>query len=326
MVDAAPIPSPFLRSWWLTATSGPRPRFLLAVDGERLLGGLALEQSRLLGRPCLRVMSSGPLCPDHIDLVTVATEQDTTARLLRAWLGRAGLLDLEGVSATSRLIDVLPAPVHRAPYAVAPWSPLPGSSEAYLATLTSQFRRQMRKASARLAAEDVVHRTHRGPSALRSLDTLRQLHQAQWGRRSRFLSHFDRFAAACGLGAEVDEVVVHELASEELVVATVVTFEVAGRVSLYQSARRTESHWREAMSVLLTTIITDACDRGLREVDLLRGDEPYKGRFTSQRRELLRLLAARGGTGRAAKAATIAASTTRRAAERAVQARRRARH
>ena len=214
--------------------------------------------------------------------------------------------------------------MHRQPYAVAPWSPLPDSSEAYLATLTSQFRRQMRKASARLAAEDVVHRTHRGPSARRSLDTLRQLHQAQWGRRSRFLSHFDRFAAACALGAEVDEVVVHELASEELVVATVVTFEVAGRVSLYQSARRTESHWREAMSVLLTTIITDACDRGLAEVDLCAVTNPTRAASPRNGESSSGSWRHGEGAGRAAKAATIAASTTRRAAERAVQARRRA--
>jgi len=82
------------------------------------------------------------------------------------------------------------------------------------------------------------------------------------------------------------------------VVATVTAFEVAGRVSLYQSARLTDRRWRDATTVLLAAIIDDACARGLKEVDFLRGDEPYKGRFTRNHREMMRLVAGQGVTGR----------------------------
>ena len=119
------------------------------------------------------------------------------------------------------------------------------------------------------------------------------------GRRSRFLPHFDRFAAGCRLGAGADEVVVHELATAEAVISIFVTFEVAGRVSLYQSARLTDPQWREASTVLLSMIIADACDHGLTEIDFLRGDEPYKHRFAPMRRELFRLAVAKGVVGRA---------------------------
>ena len=90
----------------------------------------------------------------------------------------------------------------------------------------------------------------------------------------------------------------HELASDDLVVATVTAFEVAGRVSLYQSARLTDHRWRDATTVLLAAIIDDACARGFKEVDFLRGDEPYKGRFTRNQREMMRLVAGRGVIGR----------------------------
>jgi CelD/BcsL family acetyltransferase involved in cellulose biosynthesis len=78
----------------------------------------------------------------------------------------------------------------------------------------------------------------------------------------------------------------------------VMAFEVAGRVSLYQSARLTDLRWRDATTVLLAAIIDDACARGFTEVDFLRGEEPYKGRFTPYHREMFRLVAGKGAVGR----------------------------
>ena len=36
LVDSSPLPSPFLRSWWLTGAGGPGHHFLLVVDGAQL--------------------------------------------------------------------------------------------------------------------------------------------------------------------------------------------------------------------------------------------------------------------------------------------------
>ena len=322
LVEQSPLPSPFLRSWWLTGTGGPRRHFLLVVDDGRLVGGLAVEEDRRLGLQRLQLMGSGDLCPDHLDLLAAPGYEDTTINLMRAWLSRPGgrLLDFQGVRAGSRLMEAMPVPARCGPLAVAPWSPLPSDGQVFVAALPSNFRRQVRRASARLAADGVTHRINRGAMALGALDTLRQLHHAQWGDGSHFLPNFDRFAAACQLGAEADEIVIHELATEQTVISTVLAFEVAGRVSLYQSARLTDSHWREAPAVLLTAIITDACDRGFTEVDFLRGEEPYKDRFATRRRELVRLLAGKGLSGRIACASAMAALGATRLAVRSVRA------
>jgi len=59
-------------------------------------------------------------------------------------------------------------------------------------------------------------------------------------------------------------------------------------------------------------MIPKRCKR-LGEVDFLRGDEPYKGRFAPDRREILRLIAGRGATGRLGgltRAATFQATGT----------------
>ena len=111
-------------------------------------------------------------------------------------------------------------------------------------------------------------------------------------------------------------------APAETVIAIMVAFEVAQRVSLYQSARLTDKRWREASTVVIAEAISDACKRGFSEVDFLRGDEDYKRNFTSERRQLVRLRAAAGWLGRSAMTTDIAAS---KAKALAVQAARRLR-
>jgi hypothetical protein len=220
----------------------------------------------------VRVMGE-PLCPDHLDLLAAPGHEAAVVSLLRDWLGRPGdrLLDLKGIRPGSWLAEALPGRIRRQPMAVAPFTPLPDSPEAYRATLPTQFRKNLRVSAKRFAAEGMGHQTIRGRAVLQSLDTLRELHESQWGNRSGFLPVFDRFAAGFAGGCAADEVAVYELGNEDLVVATVTAFAVAGRVSLYQSARLTDRRWRDATTFLLAAIIDDACVRGFNESELGHG-------------------------------------------------------
>ena len=106
----------------------------------------------------------------------------------------------------------------------------------------------------------------------------------------------------------------HELAMGQSVIAIVVVFEVARRVSLYQSARLTDFRWRDSMTVLLTAIIRDACTRGFTEVDFLRGNEAYKNNFAPEQRQLLRLRVTSGRSARMVLTAETAARKAKRLA------------
>lgn len=319
LVDVRPVPTPFLRSWWLAAAAGSEPRFVLVTRDGQLLGGLALEEGRRAGVPCLRMMGAGPLCPDHLDLLAAPSQEQVVALAIARWLSRPGsrLLILEGLAATSWLRVALPGRVSRETIAVAPWTPIPADAAEYIDARPALFRRNLRRASARLASAGATFRVSRGMAAVERLDVLRQLHAAQWGAHSNFLPGFHRFAAGCRLAARRDEISVHELIAGQTVAAILVAFEVAQRMSLYQSARLTDARWREASTVLLAAAIRDACERGLTEVDFLRGDEPYKRNFTSEQRELIRL---RSATGWLAQAVMVADTTLSKAKAMAARA------
>src|SRR5436190_17797934 len=127
LVDRLPVPSAFLRSWWLEATAGRKPQFVLVIEQDALLGGLALEEFRMFGLPAFRLMGSGPLCPDHLDIVARPEDLERVVEAVATWLRRRRhhAFDFEGVVAGSRLASALPGPARGEVMAVAPYLPVP---------------------------------------------------------------------------------------------------------------------------------------------------------------------------------------------------------
>jgi CelD/BcsL family acetyltransferase involved in cellulose biosynthesis len=318
LVDRLPLPSPFLRSWWLEATGARRRCFLLVMNRGRLVGGLALEQGRRWPVPWFHLMGAGPLCPDHLDLLAAPGWEDRVVAALAAWMARPGsrVFDLEGVAGDSRIAAALPGRVRGKVLDVAPWAPLPADPDDWFRQRPRGLRATVGKASRRLAGQGMEHRVVPVEEVEVALETLRRLHQARWGSRSKFLACYDRFAAAGRLGAARGEFAFHELTAGETVVAAVTSFEVAGRISLYQSGRVPEHRWRSATTVLLTRTVQDACRRGFGEVDLLRGNETYKQNFASDAREILQLQAAKGFVAGLALLSVVGAAGVRRFAGR----------
>jgi CelD/BcsL family acetyltransferase involved in cellulose biosynthesis len=155
----------------------------------------------------------------------------------------------------------------------------------------------------------------RAPHEL-ALRVLHRLPAQRWGEVSTFLGHFGRFATVCRAAASRGELAVDVLRAGDEVGAVVVSFEFAGRISYYQSGRIPTQRWRTAGTVLLSRVFEDAARRGLREGDLLRGDEAYKALFADGQRELWRLRCAVGWRARVALPVDLAAERGRRLAGR----------
>jgi CelD/BcsL family acetyltransferase involved in cellulose biosynthesis len=301
LVDRQPLPSPFLRSWWLEAMSAAHPRFLLVLDGLELLGGLAVEESRCLGVTVVRVRGGGPLAPDHLDLIAVPGAEAAVAAALRRWFDGRGpcLVDLAGLASATRLATALPgARIERD--GVAPWSALPDDPDTYRRSRPARLRHSNDRARRRLDREGIVHRAVPRDEAAVSLTRLRGLHTAQHGTRSRFVRRFDDAARAALAGLARGEATVHELTGPQGAIVVQLWLQVAGRLSYYQGGRDLDHRWRGAGAVLMEMAIEEGIRRGAGELDLLRGGETYKRELTTGERHLLRVRSASPLLGRVA--------------------------
>ncbi|MFN8050094.1 MAG: GNAT family N-acetyltransferase [Acidimicrobiales bacterium] len=310
LVDAMPLPSPFLRSWWLTNVAVGEPRFVLVFDGETLLGGLALQRSVKAGVEWLQFLGAGPLEPDHLDLVAAPGRVAEVTAEVRRWLGRRGdrVIDLVGARAAAWVLDAVPGTGGVTPLEVAPYVPLPSTAEEYLATRPGRMRSTITRSAKRLAKAGVTLRVVGADAAPeevdRSLAALSALHDGRWGDASGFLGAWDAFAAAARAGTALGEFRFHELVDADgEIVAIEADFAVDGRMSFYQAGRRTDHELRGSGSALRFDVITSAIESGCAEFDLLRGGEAYKADWAVDRRGLLRVRRGVGVRGRAIVAA-----------------------
>ncbi|MGH9031109.1 MAG: GNAT family N-acetyltransferase [Acidimicrobiia bacterium] len=302
LVDVAPLPSPFLRSWWLEGVAGPDARFVLVHDGGELIGGLALEEDRPFGIRRLRPIGI-LLGADQLDMVTAPGREHQAAEALRQWLREtpARVVDLPGCSEHTRLVSVLSRPGVEV-VDIAPWTPLPASFSDYMALRPGELRSQIDRPRRRLRREGAQYRVVEPPETERALTHLRPLHAQVFGETSQFLPFFDRFARAAPAGIARRELVMHEFAVDGRTVAVNVCFEVAGRLSYYQVGRDADRRWRGSGTTLIAHAVEHAIEAGCRELDLLRGAEAYKRQWATEQREVLRIRAGRGLAGRVALA------------------------
>ena len=293
LVDRMAVPTPFLRSWWLANVADGEPQFVLVLDaGGALRGGLALQRRQRGGIEWLQFCGSGPLEPDHLDLVADHGSAPEVARLLGEWLGRPGsrVIDLSGLVRGARIASAVPGWGTQVDLEVAPFAVLSSTIEQYMATRPARMRNTVTRTAKRLTKAGVTFEVVGVDGVDGALESLHRLHDGRWGEQSEFLDRWDTFAAAMRSGAAAGEVRFHQLVTTAgEVVAIEVEFVVAKRMSFYQAGRLTGREWRGAGSVLRFDVISSAIDEGMVEYDLLRGGENYKVEWANGERRLQRV-------------------------------------
>jgi CelD/BcsL family acetyltransferase involved in cellulose biosynthesis len=312
LVLAAPLPSPFLRSWWLRSAGVSRraaPCYVLVLDDAGVLvGGLALEVTPIVGVERLRFLGDGPLCPDHLDLLARNGHEADVIASIAVWLARPGarVIDLGGAVDGALVEAALPLPVQEHEVAAVPFAVMGSDVDAFMVSRPSKLRNNVRRCEKRLEADGVSYRVLCGGAAPQldaALDTFRRLHESQWGSASGLAPAMDRSIAAARAGLAAGELQVHELVAGAEVGVSQLWFAIGKRASFYQGGRVHEDRrWRGAGTVIMARIIEHAIRNGMTEVDFLRGDERYKSDWSTGERRVRRLRAAYGARGRAALA------------------------
>lgn len=288
------VPTPFLRSWWLDHVAWAPARYVLVVEGRRLLGGMALQEDRVLGVRRLCALGQGRLVPDYLEVLARPGERSRVERALRAWCRdqRPAVFDVDGVVADGGFGRVLPG-AHLVERAPSPYLRLSPDTEV-VARLPGRLRNTVRRARRKHEAAGVVHRVVPPEDADGALERLRRLHEQRWGRASGFLGDFGAFAAAALDGVTRGEVVFHELWHEDRCVAVQVDLRTGDRVNYFQAGRDVDASLPSLGTVLLATAAEHARRQGAQEYDLLRGEHAYKGDWADDAHTLVHL---RGGVG-----------------------------
>lgn len=311
LVAAQPLPSPFLRSWWVEHTAVGDPHVLTCWVGDEFVGGAAFEVDRTsngrLSVEQVRSVGQRLLAPDHLDLIARPEHHLAVARAVVGWLRRPGsrLVDLDGLAGTGTLAAALSP--HRVAVSVAPYADLSTGAAEYLAGRPGRVRSTITRTTKRFDREGVQFVRVQPDQVATALDDLARLHDSRWADGSVFLRAWERFAPAATAGAAAGDVVLHELRDAEGdAVAVELDLVLGATIAFYQAGRRTEREWRGCGSVLRARILEAAAADGALEYDLLRGDESYKEEWATGRREVVRCAMGVGMRGVAALRARVA--------------------
>jgi len=299
--------------WWKALGGARSLRLLVARNGGRTVGLLPLYEERREGIKRLALIGSPGGGSDYLEALCV--DDGIRRALIEAAAGLgADLIELEDLLSTS---PFLPAVLDHArvthrfvecvPRFPCPFIPVNRSFREYQETLARRenLRRRAKWFSAqpgfRIVRESSPEAT--GPF----LDRFFRLHAARWredGGSQAFsdarLVAFHR--AVTARLAEEGRLQLWTLWVAGEAVAVAYAFEDRGRSLYYQSGFLPAWGARSAGLVLFAAYVEDAFNRGLQEIDLLRGDEPYKSEWTRERRATVAVRWALTASGRAALA------------------------
>ncbi|MGE5460146.1 MAG: GNAT family N-acetyltransferase [Solirubrobacterales bacterium] len=295
----------FLKLYW--EEFAERPEHLLLAfaeeDGEQV-GAVAFERFgetlRFLG---------GTEVTDYMGPVAQPELQGAVAKELLAALGRREdwrTADLRGLPEDRAWLDLLAEAAAAQGFSVevaedqngvAPFLPIPGSYEEYLANLPAKLRHEIKRKARKLETEGgPFHVTLAQRDTLEEyLDRFVALHRTSEGPKGVFMQPgmeiFFRRLGEAFLSRGVFNLTFIEVDGEK--VAGTIGFRFEGTYSLYNSAFDREWQQLAPGMVLVAEDIRIAIEAGCSAFDLLKGDYAYKYRFGAYPRAVKRLVFSR---------------------------------
>jgi len=316
-----PLTWEWMHTWWTVFGDESRQLLVLAVrDGARLVGLAPLQLHTVVLRawlPAVRrleLLATGEpdadaICSDHLGVLAERGREREVARQLVVYLRDelAGAWDevhldaLDGdalgtAEMESALRDAGLAPT-RLRLDACPYLPLPASWEEVQNRLDTRTRGELRRGTRRLSEHGrpelrLVTAPAELPGAFDALVALHGRRRADKGTTGAFASPaftaFHRRLLPLALRAGWLELRTLALGGRPAVARY--NFRFAGRVLYYQGGMDAAAAPGISLGLVMDAhCIRQAVEDGHREYDFLRGDEPYKRRWTGEARELVAL-------------------------------------
>ncbi|HEX5950994.1 MAG TPA: GNAT family N-acetyltransferase [Actinomycetota bacterium] len=295
----------YLKLYWEEFAEEPEHLLLAFAEEDGVqVGAVAFE--RLDGT--VRFLG-GTEVTDYMGPIALPEARDAVAKELLAALGRRddwGEADLRGLAEDRSWLQALVEAAAAQGFSVevtddqngvAPFLPIPGSYDEYLAGLPSKLRHEIKRKARKLEAEGGPYHVSvaQRDTLEEHLDRFVELHRTSEGPKGVFMQPgmeiFFRRLAKAFLPRGIFNLAFIELAGEKI--AGTIGFRHEGTFFLYNSAfDRAWQHLSPGM-VLVAEDIRIAIEGGCNGFDLLKGDYAYKYRFGAYPRPVKRLLITR---------------------------------
>ena len=304
---------PFLKSSlmlpWIETFCGSRECRLnfLAFRNEdsKVIGfaPLVVRESLKRGRH-LTFIGSGKVCADYMTFPSAPGHESIVAQSAAQWCEENASLwdriELDGVTTDDSIIAEFTEcfenqghPVEAVKILPSFRMPLPGSWDDILGTLSKNSRKKYRRQARMLDEIATLHRATDAQSLREGMQILESLHTARWnslGEGGCFASPgFGEF-----LGAMAEEKLNDGSLSliwitvEDQPVAADIAYHCGDVMFTYQGGISPDHLNLEPGRAIIKSQIEVAIERGATFMDFLRGDEPYKSRFNTERIENVR--------------------------------------
>ena len=302
----------WLGQWLVTQVEDVSPAILVATDGDGewiSIAPFCVDATTPLFRK-LRFIGSGHICTDYMGLITKPGIETKFADSVADWLahelqpsgklGRIDVVDLEGVwlegGNSQRLYDLLEASGFKSHTVELEgcWAlDLPENWDTLNKGLSKSLRRKTKKAVQRLG-EDSTEVLSTDDHELQTLwPVFVDLHQ----RRRQMLGQpgcfanpkIEEFLKAAVTGLIADnkcELVIIQHESQPL--AAYLMFMDDHTAYLYQSGMDPDRVSLEPGYQVVVAALQRSIEKGFRRFDFMRGDEPYKARWRTERLPLVR--------------------------------------
>jgi CelD/BcsL family acetyltransferase involved in cellulose biosynthesis len=300
----------WLHTWWTHLAEDRRLAVLLVRREGELVGiaPFARRARRLLGwlgAPCLELLGTGSVGSDYLDVIAGRDEEAEVASALADHLdAHEGMLDLRQLRAAEASLAGLQAllggrgwAARSSQTAVCPYIDLRGHTwDSYLGSLGREhrygYRRKLRALEKRYALrfERVTNEAERRQALL----ALVSLHQRRWDTRGG--SDGLHTAALVAFHEELSRIALERgwlrlfiLRLDGRPAAALYGFRYGEVFYFYQSGFDPRDSKEGVGVVCMGLAIESAITEGVREYDLLHGDEAYKFHWAAEVRKLERV-------------------------------------
>ncbi len=307
----------WLSSWWRHFGGGRKLRILLILDNDKIVAIAPLSWSKyniLHFGNLTKIEFIGSPQSDYNNFIL--TERETEClKLFLNYINEQyedwDCLELSDISENTVSVKLLRkiftkrlvgGRLEERVSFLCPWMNLPDSTEIFMSRLSGNMRRNLRRRMRKLSEKYQVEvKTHNGFNSLEeAMNAFYNLHQKRWetqGFRGVFSEkklrdfHLDvarRFAENGWLS-------LYFLTANDEPIAAIYSFDYKQKKYEYLTGFDPEYSRYGVANLIRRHAAEDCIRRGLKEYDLMRGDEPYKSSWNTKNRKNLELRLIRKG-------------------------------